>query len=245
MIGPLAGITHAGWGVAETPRPTGYCVQDSFYRILSPKGRPSPQFSTSEATREPEVDPMLQTRARLLLITTALIVAGAGSAAAQFPDAEAQLTLSASSTELIQEITVENGDEFWVEVVVAPMPGEEKVQFDAKRFHWSILEACCGSAVLLQEVVFDPDYTHEGHPFAGVISTAESCLDRDMYHLASIRLAIDAPEPGIYLVLLYPLDLATDCADGGRSLFGTGINIVVDTVAAETSSWSTVKGLYR
>jgi hypothetical protein len=184
-------------------------------------------------------------RYRTVLLTAALLLIGAGSAAAQIPDVEAQLTLSVSPDELIQEIAVSDGDTFSLHVVVAGLPGQEKVNFDVQQFHWSVLEACCGSAILLQDVIYNPSFTHEGHPFAGVISSSDICLDDDIYSLATLRLAIDAPESGAYEVLLYPLDVALDCDGGGRSLLGTGATIFVDFVPNEGSSWSSVKALYR
>jgi len=39
--------------------------------------------------------------------------------------------------------------------------------------------------------------------------------------------------------------MTVDCDGGGRSLLGSGATFVIDLVANEASSWTSVKGLYR
>ena len=184
-------------------------------------------------------------RSRTLpLVLSALLVLGSGVAVAQTP--EARLVLSADDDEFVSEIAVANlVEEFTLYVMVTAMPDEAKVNFDASRFSWAILEACCGSSLLLQDIRFNPAWEHEGNPFGGVVSHSEICLSDDYYVLAEVDLAIDAPEPGAYEAGLIPLDTAVDCDNGDRMLMGWGTTIHVGGVANDENSWSAVKAKYR
>ena len=169
-----------------------------------------------------------------------------GSAAAQDPP-RARIGFSAAADHHVPEISIENGDEFDLHVIVVGMPGETAVPFDVQQFYWAILEGCCGSTMLVQDVQYAPGLQHEGNPFAGVISSAEVCLDEPFYHLATLRMRAAVPEPGVYQAGCIPLDLAIDCDGQEQPMMGMYVDIIVsgDQVPAADGSWSGVKALYR
>jgi len=183
-------------------------------------------------------------RRRTLPFVLVVILLSAGMAAAQAP--EARLVFSADDEEFVADIAVANlVEEFTLYVMITAIPGETKVNFDASRFSWAVLEACCGSSLLVQDVRFNPAWEHQGNPFGGVISSSEICLSDDYYILAEVDLVIDAPEPGPYVAGIIPLEMAVDCDNGGRQMMGWGTTIHVGGVAAGDDSWSAVKARYR
>jgi hypothetical protein len=181
-----------------------------------------------------------------MALAATLLLVGAVTALAQTP--VARLGFSAAPDAYVESLTVENGEEFTLYVVATGMPGEGGVPFDVAQFRWSVLQACCGSTFLIQDVEFNPEMEHEGNPFAGVISHSETCLTDEFYWIATIRFVSVAEESGPYVAGCIPLDVGLDCDGNEWTMLGMDTIVVVTfdgEVANENATWSEVRRQYR
>ena len=112
---------------------------------------------------------------------------------------------------------------------------------------WVIHQVCCGAEVDIIHYELNPELTNEGHPLVGVLTTAETCYDRESTLLATMTCTLDNPTPGGVLWAAGPSDASYDCTGGNALFMGMAVNILVeeDVLPVEESSWGSIKAIYR
>jgi hypothetical protein len=187
--------------------------------------------------------PTLSRTVRLAALAGLLLAAGSASAQYDFP----RIGLSAAPDRYVDAMEAEIGEEFTMYACVfAHAPGEP-LQQPLQSVAWVIHQACCGAYLDLVDVVYNPEFVHVGQsPLSGVVSSAETCVDREGIWLATLTVRLDAPGPGDYLWAAGPYAGAADC-DGGTPVFmDMPVNITVPgSTPVVSSSWGTLKARYR
>ncbi len=179
-----------------------------------------------------------------LVLVACLMVAGAGYA--QFQDLP-RVGLSASATSYVDSVAVDLGAPFTVYACIFGPDAQTPLQETISSVPWVIHQVCCGAAMEILDVQYNPELEHTGHPLAGVRSTAPECLQRDSLLLATLLVQVTADQPGEFLWAAGLADAYVDC-NGDNPLFqGLPVLIIADggQVPDGKTSWGGLKALYR
>jgi len=179
----------------------------------------------------------------LVLLTVLFLLTANAQAQTVYP----RVGLSASPDFHVDTIEVTPGEEFTLYACVfGPAPGEP-VDQSFTSLSWVIHQVCCGAEVDIRDFKFNPDLEHTGHPLVGVLSTSETCYDRDSIILATMTCTLNNPTPGGVLWAAGPFDASHDCAGGNALFMGMAVTIDVegDVTPAEESRWGSIKAMYR
>ena len=162
---------------------------------------------------------------------------------AQFP----RLGVSASPDHYVDPIDVFLNEEFELYICVFGVDEETPLAQEFSSIAWVLHQSCCGAALLVNSVDFNPNFEHFGIPSLGVISSSEVCVDEPSIVLATIHANMIADEDGAYLVAAGPYQAAYDCAGESPVMMGMAItiNLTGISVPTENQSWNSVKALYR
>ncbi len=171
------------------------------------------------------------------------LVLSVSSAKAQFP----RLGLSTSPDHYEDSIDVELGEIFELYICVFGVDEDTPLDQEFSSIAWVLHQVCCGAALLVDEVDFNPNFQHEGLPTLGVISSSEVCVDEPVILLATLHSTMIADEDGPYLVAAGPYQEAVDCEGNNPIMMGMAItvNLTGATTSSESATWDTVKAVYR
>jgi hypothetical protein len=178
-----------------------------------------------------------------LALLALLCLATAAFAQSEYP----RIGLSAARDVYLDQITVQPGEAFTLyATVMGPNPGMGLNQ-PLQSLAWVIHQVCCGGVIDVLNIEYNPDLHHEGHPLAGVVSTADNCLDQDSIWLATLTVRM---VPGTVDSILWaagPYGAIRDC-DGQSPVFlGQAVTILPEgsSTPNEPSPWGHVKAMYR
>ena len=184
--------------------------------------------------------------ARAALLATLIVAVSAASASAQyvmFP----RIGVSASPDHYQPILELVGEDTFELYVVALPAEDQTTLQQDYGRFHWAVLEACCGGAAAVIETWYNPVYEHEGDPYLGVYSSSEECMNGSIVHLATLSLRMLIDIPGQYYVIGGPLAVARTCEQEDVVLTDliAYINYQPTVTPTDQTSLSDVKAMFE
>jgi hypothetical protein len=185
----------------------------------------------------------LRFAATLLIIVTTGLLAQPVKAQLSFP----RLGISASAEAYVDTLTVAEGQEFTLYACAFGVEPGLPLEQDVSVLQWVIHQACCGASLVVLDTQFNPELTHIGDPYQGVISSSEICVSADSILLATLTCVMEAPEPGNYLAAAGPFGPAQDC-EGGNPLFmdmPLSIRVTEDSAPVEASTWDGLKAFYR
>ncbi len=171
------------------------------------------------------------------------LVLGVTSARAQAP----RLGLSASPDHYIESIDVALGEEFEIYICVFGVDDDTLLEQDFASLAWVLHQVCCGAAILVDSIDFNPNFQHEGLPSLGVISSSEVCVTEPSILLATLHVTMIADADGAYLLAAGPYQPAVDCEGNNPVMMGMAmvINLSGATTLAETETWDSVKAEFR
>ncbi|MCB1183804.1 hypothetical protein KDM41_10250 [bacterium] len=181
----------------------------------------------------------------LVLPILALLLLAAGAARSQevFP----RIGLSASQDHHVDRIVIDPDSTFTIYAMAfGNQPGMPMDQ-PVTSLHWVIHQVCCGAAVQIVDMELNPDLEHEGHPLAGMVSSAPTCLDQDAIWLASMTVRVAAPFSGDYLWAAGPFGAAQDC-DGGSPFFmdlPITVSVEGDVLPNDQPTFGSLKARFR
>jgi len=187
------------------------------------------------------------TRQLTALAAACLLVSIATTAQAQydFP----RIGLSASPDTYVDHVEAEIGETFTLYACVFGNGPGDPLEQPLKSMAWIVHLACCGAAMEVMDVAYNPDFQHEGEgPMTGVTTTTGGeCIDQEGIWLATLQVRLDAPGPGDYIWAAGPYDWAVDCNDENPVFMDMPLIITVpgDTTPAADSSWGSLKADYR
>jgi len=113
---------------------------------------------------------------------------------------------------------------------------------------WVIHQVCCGAALSVESVDYSPDFQHEGHPYTGVISSSEVCVDEPYILLATMVMTLTADEDGAYLAACGPFQQAVDCAGENPLMMAMTMTLDLTGVSStptDRAELGEIKALYR
>ncbi len=173
-----------------------------------------------------------------------LLVAGPGWA--QF-ESLPRIGLSASATSYVDSIVTDIGEPFTVYICIFGPDEKTPLQETISSVPWVIHQVCCGAAMEILDVQYNPEMEHTGHPLSGVRSTSGTCLQRDSLLLATLLVRITADQPGQFLWASGLADAYVDCNDDHPLFQGLAVLIMADggQVPDDQTSWGAVKSMYR
>ncbi len=181
----------------------------------------------------------------LAVLAAALLVLllSVSSAQAQFP----RLGLSAASDHYEPVIAAELNEEFELYVCVFGIDENTSLDQGFSSISWVLHQVCCGAALVVNSVDFNPNFQHEGLPSLGVVSSAETCIDEPSLLLATLHVNMIADEDGAYLVASGPYQQAIDCDGNNPIMMGMAltVNLTGASVPVESDSWGSIKSIYR
>ena len=165
------------------------------------------------------------------------------SAQAQFP----RLGLSASPDHHEEFLDVVLDEEFELYVCVFGVDEETPLEEQFSTISWVLHQVCCGAALVVTEVEYNPAFQHQGIPSLGVISSSEGCVDEPSIVLATLTATMIADEDGEYLVASGPYGQPVDCDGNNPIVMGMAMTIGLTgvSVPTETDTWDSVKSYYR
>lgn len=178
-----------------------------------------------------------------LLLGLVLLLAGTARSQNMYP----RVGLSFSPDEHVDSQVVVPGEEFTLYVCIFGPQTGMPVEQPFTSLSWVIHQVCCGAEVNILNYDLNPELTNEGHPLVGVLTTAETCYDRESTLLGTMTCTLENPTPGGVLWAAGPSDAAYDCTGGNALFMGMAVNILVeeDILPVEDSSWGSIKAIYR
>ena len=178
-----------------------------------------------------------------LLVAWLVLTAGVARSQNMYP----RVGLSFSPDEYLESQVVVPGEEFTLYVCIFGPEAGLPVDQPFTSLSWVIHQVCCGAEVDILNYDLNPELNNEGHPLVGVLTTADTCYDRESTLLATMTCTLDNPTPGGVLWAAGPSDAAYDCTGGNALFMGMAVNILVDedVLPVEDSSWGSIKAIYR
>lgn len=203
------------------------------------KSRPS----TKVRTRSGSDFRMVFSAGLFLLVALLLLTAGVARSQNPYP----RVGLSFSPDEHVESQVVVPGAEFTLYMCIFGPESGMPVEQPFTSLSWVIHQVCCGAEVNIIHYELNPELTNEGHPLVGVLTTAETCYDRESTLLATMTCTLENPTPGGVLWAAGPSDASYDCTGGNALFMGMAVNILVeeDVLPVEDSSWGSIKAIYR
>ena len=184
--------------------------------------------------------------ARLILagaLLGLLFAGGAAQAQLDFP----RVGISASPDSSVTTITAAIGEPFTLYACVFAHNNGDVLDQPLTELHWVLHQVCCGAVLEIIDVQYNSDFTHSGTVPTGVVSTSETCVDQPSIVLATLTVAMEAPEPGEYLAAAGPGGPTYDCA--GETLLMMDMVVTVtatgDITPVEPLQFDALKALYR
>ena len=172
-----------------------------------------------------------------------IILLNVNSAKAQFP----RLGLSASPDHYEGFIDVALDEEFELYICVFGEDEDTPLDQGFSTISWVLHQVCCGAALVVSSVEYNPSFQHEGLPSLGVVSSSEGCVDEPSILLATLTATMFADEDGEYLVASGPYGQPVDCEGNNPVVMGMAMTIGLTGVSipTETDTWESVKSYYR
>jgi len=158
-----------------------------------------------------------------------------------------RIGLSADRFTYVDHITVKPNEDFTLHALVTGFGPGDPINQPVTSLPWVIHQVCCGAVLEIVGIDFNPDLQHAGHPLAGTISSAETCIDQESIWLATLRVRMLSTEAGDVLWAAGPFGPIVDC-DGEVPLFlSMPVTITLDgePTPTETSGWGQIKAMYR
>ena len=202
-----------------------------------------PRTSTKVSTRSDSGSWKLFSVSLFLLVALLVLTASVARSQIMYP----RVGLSFSPDEHVDSQVVVPGEEFTLYVCIFGPETGLPVDQPFSSLSWVIHQVCCGAEVDILNYDLNPELTNVGHPLVGVLTTAETCYDRESTLLATMTCTLDNPTPGGVLWAAGPSDAAYDCQGGNALFMGMAVNILVedDVLPVEDSSWGSIKAIYR
>jgi hypothetical protein len=202
-----------------------------------------PRTSTKVRTRSGSGSWKIYSVGLFLLVALLMLTASVARSQNMYP----RVGLSFSPDEHVESQVVVPGEEFTLYVCIFGPETGIPVNQPFSSLSWVIHQVCCGAEVDILHYDLNPDLASVGHPLVGVLTTAETCYDRESTLLASMTCTLDNPTPGGVLWAAGPSDASFDCSGGNALFMGMAVNILVedDVLPVEDSSWGSIKAIYR
>jgi len=175
--------------------------------------------------------------------TLLFLLISVSSAKAQFP----RLGLSASPDHHEEFLDVVLDEEFELYICVIGVDEETPLDQGFSEISWVLHQVCCGAALVVTSVEYNPDFQHQGIPSLGVISSSEGCVDEPAILLATLHATMIADEDGEYLVASGPYGQPVDCEGNNPIVMGMAMTLALTgvSVPTEADTWESVKSYYR
>jgi len=189
------------------------------------------------------LSPWVQVGLSIMVLVASASVGNTVVAQTDFP----RLGLSAAPDAYISTIEVAAGEPFQVYVVAKGPDGSDVLPFDLLSLEWAVFAPCCGASYEIIAMEFNPLLDHVGHPFSGVDSSSEICLDDDFLYLASLTFEMRVELPGNYILPAGAIGPAYDCDGESHFFFDLTVEAIVDGgfTPNVTSTWGALKASYR
>lgn len=161
--------------------------------------------------------------------------------------AQPRIGLSASKDIYVDHVTVPIDTEFQLfAMVFGSEPGVAMNQ-EVSSLPWVIHQACCGAVIEIYDIEYNPALEHVGHPLAGIVSSAETCVDQDSIWLATLTVGMLTQQSDGVLWASGPFGPILDCAGETPFFMNMPVTITVEgePTPTEISPWGQVKAMYR
>lgn len=187
--------------------------------------------------------PLVQVGLVVMVVVTCSSVDENVLAQTEFP----RLGLSAAPDAYVGTLEVSAGEPFQLYVVAKGPNGSDVLPFDLLSLAWAVFAPCCGASYEILDIEYNPLLDHVGHPFTGVDSASEICLEDDFLYLASLTFEMRVELPGNYILPAGAIGPAYDCEGESHFFFDLTVEAIVDGgfTPNDKSTWGALKSRYR
>jgi len=192
-----------------------------------------------------------QTRTRRVswLVTAFFLLVLLALSLALVPQAQStpRIGLSASKTSYVENISVQFDTDFLLYALVTGGTSGEPMNQPVSSLPWVIHQVCCGAVLEIQDIKWNPDMEHVGHPLAGTVSSVETCLDQDTIWLATLTVRMLSTQAEDLLWASGPFGPIQDCNGEVPFFMNMPVTIALDgePTPTDTSRWGNIKAMYR
>ncbi len=188
--------------------------------------------------------PRARSAAALLPAAATLMLFGASDAGAQ---ALGSLGLSAAPDAYVARLDTPVGEPFTLYVIAAAEDPRLPLDFSLASASWAVFNVCCGgSPVEIVDHASPAGVVGDGHPYLGVVTTGDACLDQDVILLAQVTFDWVMPGAPRFALAAGATGPAIDCDGGAHFMYGLMVEVNgTGGVSAPSTSWGALKSLYR
>ena len=206
--------------------------------------RPALRVKTRQAPRISQSKHINWFFGAVAVVLLVILMLSASAARAPFP----RIGISAAPDFQLDTLDVVLGQEFTLYVVVLGVDAETPLDQEYASLAWVLHQVCCGATLSVENIVYNPDFQHQGTPNQGVISSSEVCVDEPVLLLATMTMLMAAEEDGDYLAACGPYQQPVDCEGGNPILMGMSMMLSLTGAGSspnDSLGLQEIKAMYR